>query len=134
MKRRQWLTVAAVVAIHDELITRYGGMPSLRAPEMLESALARPKHMASYKRSVSVPELAAAYAWGLLRNHPFNDGSKRIALASLVVFLELNGWELNCSEAEETAIILRAAAGEIDEAALHEWLGRSVRKTRRHRA
>ncbi len=130
MKRRQWLTVAAVVAIHDELIIRYGGMPGMRAPEMLESALARPKHLLSYHPRLSVPELAAAYAWGLLRNHPFVDGNKRIALASLLVFLELNGWELTCSEAEETAMLLRAAAGEIKEGPLREWLAQRARKRR----
>ncbi len=125
MKRLRWLTPAAAIAIHQELIAGYGGAPGLRAPASLESALARPKHLATYKRSVSVPELAAAYAWGLLRNHPFIDGNKRTALAAMVVFLDLNGWELTCREAEETAMVLRAAAGEINEGEWNGWVLRN---------
>ena len=130
MKRLRWLTVGAVVAIHEELISRYGGRPGIRTPESLDSALARPKNLAAYKPEANLPELAAAYAWGLLRNHPFFDGNKRIALASLVVFLELNGWKLDCSEAEETAKVLQAAAGEIDETAWKAWVQKSARRTR----
>jgi death on curing protein len=128
VKRLQWLTVEAVVAIHEELISRYGGKPGIRTPESLDSALARPKNLAAYKPEAKLPELAAAYAWGLLRNHPFLDGNKRIALASLVVFLDLNGWELDCSEAEETAKVLQAAAGEIDETRWNAWVQRSARR------
>ena len=130
MKRLRWLTSAAVVAIHQELIARYGGMPGLRAPESLDSALARAKHLATYKPRVTVPELASAYAGGLLRNHPFVDGNKRIAAAAILVFLDLNGWELTCSEAEETTMTLRAAAGEIDEAEWSAWVKRTARKQR----
>ena len=126
MRRLQWLTSAGIVAIHRELITRYGGMPGIRAPESLESVVSRPKHLAAYKSKSTVPDLAAAYAWGLLRNHPFLDGNKRIALASMVAFLDLNGWELTCSEAEETAMILRAAAGEINESAWRGWVVEST--------
>jgi len=130
VKRLRWLTPAAVVAIHQELITRYGGMPGIRAPASLESALARPKHLITYTRHATVSELAAAYAWGILRNHPFVDGNKRIALALMVAFLELNGWELTCSEAEETAMVLRGAAGEIDESEWAAWVERSSRRKR----
>ena len=128
MKRPRWLTADAVVAIHEELISRYGGIPGRRAKGLLESAIARPQHLAAYKRSVTMPSLAAAYGWGLLRNHPFVDGNKRIALAAIVVFLDLNGWELSCTQAEETAMVLRAAAGEIRERAWGEWVGRSARR------
>jgi death-on-curing protein len=117
-----------MIALHKELITRYGGVPGVRTPELLESALARPKHLATYRRRLAIPQLAAAYAWGILRNYPFVDGNKRLALASAVVFLELNGWELTCSEAEETAMVLRAAAGEITEMAWRRWLERSARR------
>ena len=128
MKRLRWLTSAAVIAIHRDLIARYGGTSGLRAPASLESALARPKHLASYKRNVTAPELAAAYAWSMLHNHPFTDGNKRVALASMVVFLELNGWELTCSEAEETVMVLRAAAGEVTEREWSDWVLRNSRK------
>ena len=128
MKRLRWLAAGAVAAIHEELISRYGGVSGVRATGLLESAVARPQHLAAYRRNVTVPALAAAYGWGLLRNHPFVDGNKRIALAATVVFLDLNGWELTCSQAEETAIILRAAADEISERAWSEWVRRSARR------
>ena len=97
MKRLRWLTAGAVAAIHEELISRYGGVPGVREAGLLESAIARPQHLAAYTRNLTVPALAAAYGWGLLRNDLFVDGNKRIALAAMVVFLDLNGWELTCS-------------------------------------
>ena len=102
----------------------------MRDRNLLESALARPLNLAAYKDDVTIPELAASYGWGLLRNHPFIDGNKRIALAAVIVFLALNRWELICSEAEETAMILRAAAGEIDETYWIQWLKQMSRKKR----
>ncbi len=128
MKRLRWLTAEAVAAIHEELIARYGGVSGVRAIGLLESAVARPQHLAAYKRNLTVPALAAAYGWGLLRNHPFVDGNKRVALAAMVIFLDLNGWELTCSQAEETAMVLRAAAGEISERGWTDWVRRSARK------
>jgi death on curing protein len=128
VKRQRWLTAEAVRAIHEELISRYGGVSGVRSVDLLESAVARPQHMSAYQRNVGVPVLAAAYGWGLLRNHPFVDGNKRVALAAMVVFLDRNGWELTCGEAEETATVLRAAAGEIKERAWSDWVRRSARK------
>ncbi len=128
MKRLRWLTAKAVQAIHEELIARYGGISGLRARGLLESAVARPRNLAAYGPKTSVAGLAAAYAWGLLRNHPFADGNKRTALAALVVFLELNGWELSCREAEETAMVLSAAARQITERAWTDWVRRAAKK------
>jgi death on curing protein len=128
VKRLRWLSAKAVEAIHEELIARYGGSSGLRDDGLLASAVARPQHLAAYGRNPSVASLAAAYAWGLLRNHSFLDGNKRTALAAMVAFLELNGWELGCSEAEETAMVLRAAAGEITERAWSEWVRRCARR------
>jgi death-on-curing protein len=130
VKRLRWLTAKAVLAIHEELIVRYGGVSGLRDDGLLESAVARPQNLAAYGQKISVASLSAAFAWGLLRNHPFVDGNKRTALAAMVVFLELNGWELGCSEAEETAMVLRAAAGEITERAWTEWVRRSAKRKR----
>jgi death-on-curing protein len=128
VKRLRWLTAKAVLAIHEELIVRYGGVSGLRDDGLLESAVARPQNLAAYGQKISVASLSAAYAWGLLRNHPFVDGNKRTALAAMVVFLELNDWELGCSEAEETAMVLRAAAGEVTERAWTEWVRRNAKK------
>ncbi len=128
MKRLRWLTSAAVLAIHEDLIARYGGASGLRVSALLESAIARPKHVATYETGVRVPQWAAGYAWGLLRNHPFLDGNKRVALAAMTVFLDLNGWELACNEVEETTMILKAAAGEISERVLRSWVVRRAVK------
>ena len=130
MIRPKWLTAEAVSAIHAELIARYGGTAGVRSRALLESATARPQQLAAYEPRITIADLAAAYAWGLLRNHPFIDGNKRIAMAAMVVFLELNGWELTCSEAEETAMILRAAAGKITETAWKEWVKQSLQRRR----
>lgn len=100
----------------------------MRDRGLLESAVARPRQLAAYDEKVTLPRLAAAYAWPILRNHPFVDGNKRIALAAAVIFLDLNGYELHCSETEETAMILKAAAGEINERTWSEWM---VQYTRR---
>lgn len=122
MKRPRWLTTRAVEAIHHELIVRYGGREGLRDRGALDSALARPKHLVTYRSRISVPQLAASYGWGLLRNHPFVDGNKRIALAAMIVFLELNGWEWLASELEETAKVLAAAAREVSEREWNQWV------------
>ena len=100
----------------------------MRDPAALDSALARPKHFLTYKSRLTVPELAASYGWGLLRNHPFVDGNKRIALAAMVTFLELNGWEWLPNEVKETAKVLAAAAGEIGERDWNLWVESCCRK------
>jgi len=130
VKRVRWLTVSAVEAIHYELIHRYGGVGGLRDAGALDSALARPKQLNAYRASSSVPHLAAAYGWGLLRNHPFIDGNKRIALASTLVFLELNGWEWLATEVEESAQVLAAAAAEMSESEWIAWVQNSSAKKR----
>jgi death-on-curing protein len=114
----RWLTRVGVEAIQNELITRYGGSYGVRDAGLLESALARGTNLHAYENEQSVPMLAAAISWGIVRNHAFIDGNKRAALAALITFLELNGWELTCTEAEETVMVLRAAAGEMKE---QEW-------------
>jgi death on curing protein len=126
VKRLRWLTAEAVAAIQEELVSRYGGVAGVRSASLLQSAVTRPQHLAAYKRNVTLPALAAAYGWGLLRNHPFVDGNKRIALAAMAVFLDLNGWELTCSQAEETAMVLRAAAGEMSEHSWTTWVQRNT--------
>jgi death-on-curing protein len=128
VKALRWLSANAIIAIHQELVSRYGGVSGLRSPELLDSAIARPKHLAAYKDKVTVPQLAASYAWGLMRNHPFVDGNKRVALAAAIVFLDLNGWDLDWSEAEETAMVLQAAAGGITEQAWSRWVQKNAKK------
>jgi death-on-curing protein len=116
-----WLTRQMVVAIHDEQLTVHGGASGLRDEGMLESALDRPKNRWSYEQA-ELPELAAAYAFGIARNHPFVDGNKRTALLALYTFLGVKGVEFIVPEAEAAAIILSLAAGEVSEQSLTRWI------------
>ncbi len=125
MKEWRWLSADELVAIHAELIAEFGGAPGLRDRGLVESAAARPKHLASYGEP-TVFELAAGYAVGLARNHPFVDGNKRIALVAAFTFLELNGWEVSAEEPAAVLVFFDLAAGEIDERELALWLERNA--------
>ncbi len=109
---------AAVRAMHAELIAEHGGVEGLRDPGLLSSALARPKNRRVYGRSSSIFDLVAVYGAGIVRNHPFIDGNKRVALMVIFVFLEMNGYRLEAPEVEAVGIMLALAAGEVDERAL----------------
>ncbi len=99
------------MALHRQQIDRFGGAPGLRDAGLLESAVLRAEYKWLYEPASSVAVLAASLAWGLIKNHAFVDGNKRIGFAAMVVFLDRNGYRLTCSEVEETAMVLRAAAG-----------------------
>ncbi len=121
MKEPLWLTGTVVTALHEALIARHGGLDGVRDHGRLDSALARPRNLLAYGEP-SLEQLAASYAFGLTRNHPFVDGNKRVALAAIDVFLQLNGKELIAPEPEAVVVIRELAAGEIDEAALAAWI------------
>ena len=116
-----WLTRQMIVAIHDEQLTIHGGASGLRDEGMLESALDRAKNKWAYE-DAELPELAAAYAFAIARNHPFVDGNKRTSLLALYTFLGLNGFDFVVPEAEAAAIILALAAGEVSEESLTRWI------------
>jgi death-on-curing protein len=116
-----WLTRQIIAAIHDEQLTIHGGASGLRDAGMLESALDRPRNRWAYERA-DLPELAAAYAFGIARNHPFVDGNKRTSLLALYTFLGVNGIDFIVQEAEAAAIILALAAGEVNEEGLTRWI------------
>lgn len=118
----RWLTRAMVVALHDESLAVFGGMSGIRDERMLESALARPRNRLAYRPDSELAHLAAAYGFGLARNHPFVDGNKRVAVLAIAVFLALNGRRFDPDEADEVRAILALAAGELDEGALAEWI------------
>ncbi len=113
-------------AIHSDLIHRYGGSYGVRDKGLLESALARPHHLVNYEPDAGVAQLTAVLGWGLIQNDAFIDGNKRIGLAAMITSFKLNGYHFTCTEVEETAMVLRAAAGEIDEAGWAAWVARSV--------
>ncbi|MBK3660267.1 type II toxin-antitoxin system death-on-curing family toxin [Bradyrhizobium diazoefficiens] len=116
-----WLTRQMVVAIHDEQLAIHGGASGLRDEGMLESALDRPKNKWSYENA-DLAELAAAYAFGVARNHPFVDGNKRTSLLALYTFLGVNSIDFVVPEAEAAAMILSLAAGEVSEQSLVRWI------------
>lgn len=116
-----WLGVRDVVAFHAGQIAQFGGQSGIRDRGLLESALARPRNRAAYEKA-SVFDLAAAYAFGIARNHPFIDGNKRTALVSAFVFLDLNGWDVRATEAKAAVTFLALADGNLSEARLAEWL------------
>jgi death-on-curing protein len=115
-----WLTYEQVVAIHGLQLRRFGGAPGLRDEGMLHSALERPANKWRYEQ-VELPELAAAYAFGLAKNHAFVDGNKRIAFMSMTVFLRKNGVQFAPDQAQATAMIMALAAGEVSEESLARW-------------
>jgi death-on-curing protein len=116
-----WLTRQMIIAIHDEQLAIHGGASGLRDDGMLESALDRPRNRWAYEKA-ELAELAATYAFGIARNHPFVDGNKRTALLALYTFLGVNGFEFVVSEAEAAAMILALAAGEVNEEGLIRWI------------
>lgn len=117
-----WLSRVAVEAIHHDQLQEHGGLPGLRDENVLESALARPRQRWAYEPDSDLSALAAAYGFGLATNHPFNDGNKRIAFLAIVVFLGINGVELDAPEGEVVAATLDLASGELGEAQLADWV------------
>ncbi len=128
MKAPQWLLRETVLALQERLLAEFGGLSGLRDEGLFDSALARPQQLFAYGKP-SLFDLAAAYAFGLVRNHPFLDGNKRIGFTAAVVFLELNGYRFAATEADATIKTLALAARELDEAGYAAWLKENSRKT-----
>ena len=128
MKSPIWVPRIVVETIHFEQIREHGGLAGIRDESLLEAALARPQQKWSYNKSPQLAELAAAYCYGILRSHPFNDGNKRVAFLTMVVFLGLNKLEFNAEETEAVSIILDAAAGRLSESNLTDWIKDHISK------
>ncbi len=118
----RWLGRLVVDAAHHLTIRDQGGRPGTRDEHLLESALARPRQRWTYDPTVGLLELAAAYAYGLVRNHPYVDGNKRVGLIVTVAFLRRNGLHLAAPESEAAAVFLELAAGSVSEPELTAWL------------
>lgn len=121
MKEPLWLTAEVVLAVQVELLARFGGLGGLRDEGLLDSALNRPQHLFQYE-DPSLFDMAAAYAHGLVKNHPFLDGNKRIGFMAAYIFLGANGKELSASEPEAALKTLALAAGEIGAEEYAQWL------------
>lgn len=121
-----WVEPRVIIAVHAEQLAEHGGGEGLRDAGLLESALARPMNLAAYDEP-DVAALAAAYGFGIVRNHPFVDGNKRTGLIALELFLALNGYGLVADDTECVLTILALAAGTLDEAGLADWIRARLR-------
>ena len=121
MKEPYWLTREECLALHEMMLSQYGGSEGLRDENMLESALAKPRQLFAYGKP-TVFDLAASYVFGVVKNHPFIDGNKRTGFMLGAGFLERNGYEFHASEAEAVVHTLALAAGEMSEAKYAAWL------------
>ncbi|RYX88725.1 MAG: type II toxin-antitoxin system death-on-curing family toxin [Bradyrhizobiaceae bacterium] len=117
----RWITYDQAIAIHSRQLRRFGGAAGLRDEGMLRSTLERPVNKWRYEQA-EIAELAAAYAYGLAKNHAFVDGNKRIAFMSMMIFLEKNRVAFSPDPAQSTSIILSLAAGEVSEESLTRWI------------
>ena len=120
-----WVERAAVKMLHDESLALHGGAGGLREAGLLDSALARPQNLRAYGEA-DAAALAAAYAFGIIKNHPFIDGNKRTGFLAATLFLEANGFRFGAGEADVVMRTLSLAAGEIDEAEFAAWLRENV--------
>ena len=126
MNEPRWLEIEIVIDFHAEQLALFGGPDGIRDRGLLESALARPINKFAYGET-DLAALAAAYGFGIARNHPFVDGNKRTALAAMIVFLNLNRLDLEAPEEAATAIVLAMAAGEVGEEVVASWLAGHVK-------
>lgn len=126
MKEPHWFSREECLALHDMMLADYGGMSGVRDDNMLESALAKPRQLFAYG-TPTLAEMAAAYAAGVVKNHPFLDGNKRTGFMLGAAFLERNGHEFFATEVDATLKTLALAAGEMDERQYAAWLAENSR-------
>ncbi|MDZ4097071.1 MAG: type II toxin-antitoxin system death-on-curing family toxin [Methylophilaceae bacterium] len=116
-----WIPQPIILAVHNEQLAEHGGLAGVRDLGLLESALSRPAHLATYSQP-DVAELAAFYGYGIARNHPFIDGNKRTAFVAALLFLALNHYDFATSDTDKVLTMLKVATGEISEAEFAEWI------------
>jgi len=121
MKEPIWILSETVTTLHQLLIAEHGGLLGIRDKRLLESALARPQQCFAYVNDCDLFNLAAAYSTGIVKNHPFIDGNKRVAFTVGTTFLELNGYELHAPDSDVVILFESLASGQITENALAQW-------------
>ncbi|VTU40190.1 Death on curing protein [Variovorax sp. PBS-H4] len=117
----RWVDQHSLILLNDESLAEHGGASGLCDEGLLQSALARPRHLVAYGEP-DLAELAAAYGIGIAKNHPFVDGNRRAAFLAVGLFLALNGWRLNVAQAEATLVMFDVAASTIDEEGFAAWI------------
>lgn len=121
-----WIDKAALLLLVGETLADHGGAQGLRDEGLLDSALARPQNLHAYEGVTDIGRLAAAYGFGVAKNHPFIDGNKRAGLISIGLFLKANGFNLKAPQPETFTTILRLAAGDLGEDDLAAWIGANI--------
>jgi len=122
-----WVSRAALELLHDESLKEHGGAEGLRDSGLLDSALARAQNLFAYEEVSDPCRLAATYAFGIVKNHPFVDGNKRAAFIAAGLFLQMNGTRLHADRAEAVLVMLDLASGELTELQFAEWLRKNTR-------
>lgn len=123
-----WIDANALRLLHGESLAEFGGLSGMRNEGLFLSALARPQNLFAYEEVTSISRLAAAYAYGLARNHPFNDGNKRAAFLAMGMFLAINGYLLKVEPVEAVETMLALAAGDLAELKLAKWIEKFIVK------
>ena len=121
MKEPRWVSPATAIAIHHRTLLLFGGLEGIRDKALLESALARPKHLRLYRQGATLHELAAACSWAIAKNHPFVDGNKRTAFLVGAVFLMDNGCSNRAADADIVIAFQQLAAGNMSQKELSQW-------------
>lgn len=127
MKKIVWIDKHDALALHGRLLALDGGPAGVRDQGLLESALARPRQLHAYGDKPDIVDLAAAYTFGIVRNHPFLDGNKRTGFVVGVLFHEMNGFRFTAAEESAAQMIVSLAAGSLGESALAAWLRANVK-------
>jgi death-on-curing protein len=128
MKEPEWIDRRVLVLLHQESLAEHGGRAGILDEGLLESALARPRQLWSYEAKADLARLAASYAAGLVRNHPFVDGNKRAAFLAVALFLGLNGFQLVADQVDAARTVFALAAGEMDERDFAAWIRTRMRR------
>ncbi|HVZ28107.1 MAG TPA: type II toxin-antitoxin system death-on-curing family toxin [Rhizomicrobium sp.] len=131
MSEPLWVEKDALLLLHGKSIARFGGIEGIRGDGLLDSALARPRNAFHYDGLQDIAGLAASYAFGLTRDHPFADGNKRAAFMAAGLFLGINGWELHADPADAIRAVMALARGEIGEGEFSAWLRLHVRRRKK---
>jgi len=118
----QWLDRRALLALHEESLAEHGGLRGFRDEGLYDSALIRPQQILNYQPDATLAQLAAAYAFGMTRNHPFTDGNKRAAYLALDTFCRSNGWAVKTTQLDVLNTMLALAAGDMTEETLTAWI------------
>ena len=123
-----WIDADALRLLHRETLAEFGGLSGIRDEGLFLSALARPRNLFVYEEVTDISRLAAAYAYGLTRNHPLSDGNKRVAFLAIGMFLAINGFLLKAEPTEAVNTMLALAAGDLTELDLASWIEKFIVK------